>query len=116
MNTRPAFDAAAYETPELAALNLPLHSLGWDMIEAERALTALTASRAPKSEWDAQFAVVEAARSAHSAALDAYDVQVAAYCERAEEAELEASLTGYDAELQAEFDYEEANGLPHFGF
>ncbi len=88
--TRPAFDPTVYETPELAELNRPLHALGWDMIEAERALSALTAASAPKAAWDAQFAIVATARSAHAVALDALDVQVAAYCARAEAAEAPA--------------------------
>ncbi|MEJ7831317.1 MAG: hypothetical protein WKF79_00240 [Nocardioides sp.] len=100
MNTRPAFDAASYETPELAALNLPLHGLGWDMIEAERALTALNG--APRAEWDAQFAVVTAARAAHAAALETCDAEVAAYCERADAAEAAAAAAVTVAAREAE--------------
>lgn len=82
MTTRPAFDPSVYETPELAELNRPIHPLAWDMIEAESALTALTQSRAPAAEWDAQFAVVAAARKAHAAALEILDAKLAGYAER----------------------------------
>jgi hypothetical protein len=99
MTTRPDFDPAAYETPELAELNRPLHALGWDMIEAEQLLTEMTRNRAPKAEWDAQFEVVTKARAAHSAALDALDVEVAAYCERAERAEAIAAASFNDEQI-----------------
>lgn len=85
--TRPIFDPTVYETPELAELNRPLHPLAWDMIEAERALTAMTKARAPREEWDAQLDVVVKARDAHAAALAVLDEQVAAYVARAEAAE-----------------------------
>lgn len=92
MTTRPAFDPSVYETPELAEINRPIHPLAWDMIEAERKLTELTKANAPRAQWDAQFDIVAAARAAHAAAVDAADVEIAAYLERRErEAEIAAA-------------------------
>jgi hypothetical protein len=98
--TRPTFDPTVYADADLAEINRPMHQLGWDLIEAERALDALKA--APKAQWDAAFETYAAARKAHDAGLLAYDAAIAAYCEAAEEREAAAERAEADAQRAAE--------------
>lgn len=84
--TRPAFDAAGYESPELAEFNRPVHAICWDMIEAEKALEAARVAHVSDAIYTPLETVFLAARKAHNDALDVLDAQVAAYVDRIEAA------------------------------
>jgi hypothetical protein len=81
VTTRPDFDPTVYETPELAEINRPLHSLAWDLIEVERELNAARNAHASAAVYNPIEARYFVARKAHEDALAVYDVAVAAYCE-----------------------------------
>lgn len=86
MTDRPAFDPSGYESAELAELNRPIHAIAWDMIEAENAARAASNAHASREIYQPLEAAMFAARAAHRTALDALDIEVAAYVERIEAA------------------------------